>query len=308
MAKLDELRTIISFIQAAQAGSFTQAAEILGITPAAVSKNVSTLEKNLGVRLFNRTTRSLSLTTEGRQFAQQAKIAVDMLTDASEHLKQSLSQPSGLVKISVPNTIGRLFVLPHLNRLHQRYPTLRLELGFNDKVIDFVNDGYDLVLRGGNIQESSLISRQVGNIRLCLVASPDYLAQTNTPETPQQLLQHALIVRRLSNGKLIPWLFHQTQTEHYSLNIEQPAWVVDDAEAMAHLCVNHLGICQLPYYIAQPYLQDGRLLSLLQGYHYDAHFPLVLQYPHRAFIAPRVRAVAEFLVEQLKQEKRLNPA
>lgn len=302
MQKTDELRTIVSFIQASQAGSFTQAAEVLGLTPAAVSKNVSTLEKSLGVRLFNRTTRSLSLTNEGRQFAEQAKIAVELLTQASENLRQANIAPQGKVKISLPPSIGRLYVVPHLGELQQRYPQIQLELDFDNRVIDFVQDGFDLVIRGGTIQDSTLISRKIAVMRQSIVASPNYLAQKGIPNRPEQLRQHQLLVRRFSSGKLVPWYFRQADGSLAPLELSQPSLVSTDIEVLADATQQGLGIAQLPNYIAHALIAQGKLQALLKDCHHSEPYELVLQYPHRALLAPRVKAVAEFLLEKLSQE------
>lgn len=307
MHKLDELRTIQSFIQAAQQGSFTAAAEMLGITPAGVSKNVSTLEKSLGVRLFNRTTRSLSLTEEGIQFAQQAQQAVDLLTQASECLKQSSSQPSGRVKISLPNVVGQMCVMPYLTEFWQRYPYIQLDLDYDNRIIDFVKDGFDLVIRGGQIHDSSLISRKLGMLSSCLVATPEYLARYGTPTCYQDLAQHQLIIRRFSNGKCIPWTFKQQDNSLVSIDLEQQRLITTDTDALLQATLQHLGIAQIARYSIQAEIEQGKLQLLLVDCHHSEQYDLVLQYPHRSFLAPRVKAVVEFLLEKVTKDKRFNP-
>lgn len=306
MYKLDELRTIISFIQAAQSGSFTIAADILGITPAAVSKNVSTLEKSLGVRLFNRTTRSLSLTGEGQAFLEHACQAVDILSQASEALRQSGEHPRGVVKISLPNAIGKLCVIPHLDELNELYPDIVLDLDFDNRIVDFVRDGFDLVIRGGHIQDSSLISRRVGQLNTCLVASHQYLDKYGEPKHYSELLNHRLIIRRFSNGKYMPWLFRQPDGSLISIDLAQRSLVVTEPEAAFYAALQGLGVGHVARYIAQEAIDKGLLKQVLIKDYHGEKFDLVLQYPHRALLAPRVRVVAEFLVEKLSADKRLH--
>ncbi|RIY31196.1 hypothetical protein CKF54_07275 [Psittacicella hinzii] len=306
MQKLDELRTITSFLKAAECGSFTQAADVLGLTPAAISKNVSTLEKSLGVKLFNRTTRSLSLTNEGQAYAEQAGKALSLLEEANESLRQLYNEPYGRVKISAPNTIGRIFLIPLLPLLKAQFPQITIDLDLNDRNVDLVKDNFDLVIHGGTINSSSLIARKIGSLALCVVATPTYLQQNGTPATPQELEQHQLLTRALSTGKLMPWSFVDNAGDSYSLSLDNPAYVLTDVAALLELTLAHQGIAQLPYYLVHEHLEAGTLVQLFADEHQEGEYELFMQYPHRQFIAPRVRAVIDFFHNQLKDNPSLN--
>lgn len=198
-----DLRALNTFLHAAKHGSFTAAAQRLDLTPAAVSKSVAGLEQSLGVRLFQRATRSLHLTAEGERFFAQAQAALNLLEQAADSVRGG-SGVAGVVRISVSNIIGRHLLMPHVAELLERYPDLRLEIDFEDRVIDFVQAGYDLVLRGGTIADSSLVSRLIAPLRICLAASPDYLARHGTPHHIDDLPAHRLIMRHFLGGKLMP--------------------------------------------------------------------------------------------------------
>ncbi len=178
------VRAILSFVQAADAGSFAAAGRVLGITSAAVSKNVAGLEKALGVRLMNRTTRTLNLTEEGRAFLRQARVALDALDAAIDTIAAQRVVPSGRVRISTSWAFGREQLMPALPGLLSRYPALSVEVDFDDRIVDLVRDGYDLAIRGGSIPDSALVSRPIFRLNLVLVASPDYLARHGVPQTP----------------------------------------------------------------------------------------------------------------------------
>ncbi|WP_150539799.1 LysR family transcriptional regulator [Actinobacillus vicugnae] len=285
------IKHLIAFVQTAQSGSFTEAAVALDITPPAVSKSIAILEKSLGVRLFNRTTRSLSLTLEGEDFLKQIRPALEMLEHATDSLKASQNSPVGKVRISLLSAIGRHLILPLLPELQRLYPQIQLELDFNDRVIDFVKDGYDLVIRGGTIEESSMIARPLMTMTTTLVASPEYLAQFGEPKTMADLTQHRLIARRFLSGKLQLWHFQEQPFEPH-----QAVLTFSDPEAVLEATLQHLGIAEVADYLAKPYLTQKRLKPILPKIYEKNHFPLVLEYPHRSQLAPRVKAMVDFLL------------
>jgi DNA-binding transcriptional LysR family regulator len=168
MESTQRIRAILSFVQTAGAGSFAAAARALGISSAAVSKNVAGLESALGVRLMNRTTRTLSLTAEGAAFLKQARIALDALDTAVDTVAAHRLEPTGKVRISTSGAFGRDHVMPALPGLLGRYPALSIEMDFDDRRIDLVQEGYDLGLRGGQILDSALVSRSICRLNMSL--------------------------------------------------------------------------------------------------------------------------------------------
>lgn len=302
MTLADDARALHAFVQAAKLGSFTAAAQRLDVTPATVSKSVAALEQSLGVRLFQRTTRSLHLTAEGERFFQQTDAALTLLAQAADSVRQG-SGVAGVVRLSVSNAIGRHVLMPVVGPLLLHYPDIRLEVDFEDRVIDFVQAGYDLVLRGGTIAESSLVSRPIAPLRVCLAAAPDYLVRHGIPRHADDLATHRLIMRHFLGGKRMPWYFRDRDNTLHPYDAPQRALTLTDPEAITQAALAGIGIAEVPLYLAWPHLQSGALKILLADTHHPGDYQLALQYAHRN-LAPRVRAVADFVREALLQ----NPA
>ncbi|MBT3068521.1 LysR family transcriptional regulator [Rhodoferax sp. U11-2br] len=300
------VRAICSFVQAADADSFAAAGRVLGISSAAVSKNVASLEQALGVRLMNRTTRTLSLTDEGTAFLKQARIALDALDSAVDSVAAQRSETSGHVRISTSAGFGRDQLLPALPGLLTRYPALTVEADFDDRVIDLVGEGYDLTIRGGHIADSALISRPICRMNLVLVASPEYLNREGVPHTTQELRQHKLIVRRFLGRKASPWNFRAADGSITTLDMDAAAVTLSAPEAMAQAASLSLGIAQVGVHHAWRYLACGRLKIVMLGLHDPGSYEMVMQFPHRALIAPRVRATIDYLLAAFAKDEALH--
>jgi DNA-binding transcriptional LysR family regulator len=300
------VRAILSFVQAADAGSFAAAARALGISSAAVSKNVASLEQALGVRLMNRTTRTLNLTEEGAAFLKQARIALEALDTAVDAVAAQRIETSGHVRISTSVAFGRDQLMPALPGLLTRYPALSVEVDFDDRVIDLVHDGYDLAIRGGHIADSALVSRPICRLNMVLVASPAYLAQEGVPRTPQELKQHKLIARRFLAGKVSPWSFRGGDGSITTLDPDPAVLTVSAPEALVQAARFGLGIAQVGVHHAWKHLSSGALKVVLLGLHDPGNYEMVLQYPHRALMAPRVRATIDYLLAAFAKDEALH--
>lgn len=300
------VRAILSFVQAADAGSFAAAARILAISPAAVSKNVAGLEATLGVRLMNRTTRTLKLTDEGRAFLKQARIALDALDTAVDVVAAQRVEISGHVRISTSAAFGRDQLMPALPALLAAYPALSVEADFDDRVVDLVQEGYDLAIRGGRIVDSALISRPVCRLNLILVASPVYLAARGIPRNPQDLTRHKLIARRFLAGKVTPWNFRAEDGSLSTFNPEPAILTLSAPEALTQAALESCGIAQVGVHHAWRHLQAGRLKILLFDELDPGSYEMVMQYPHRALMAPRVKATVEHLLKVFAADETLH--
>jgi DNA-binding transcriptional LysR family regulator len=289
---------MLSFVHAAERGSLAAAARSLGISAAAVSKNVAGLERALGIRLMNRTTRSLQLTSEGKAFLERARIAIDALEDAIDAVAAQRAEPAGRVRISTGHTFGRTYLMPLIPDLVGRYPALVPEIDFDDYRVDLVREGYDLVLRGGLIEDSSLVSRRICTLHTALVASPDYLKVHGVPTRREQLKKHRKVAVRFLNGGISRWVFHAANGQSEEYEPESPALIVSAPEVAAQAAISGIGIAQVGVHHVWEYLRNGRLKVLLSGQHDAGGRELVLQYPHRALVAPRVRVTVEFLLER----------
>ena len=300
------VRAILSFVEAVDGGSFAAASRALGISAAAVSKNVAGLEQALGVRLMNRTTRTLSLTDEGTLFLKQARIALEALDAAVDVLAEQRVETSGHVRISSSAAFGRDHLMPVLPGLQTRYPALSVEVDFDDRIIDLVRDGYDLALRGGHIADSALVARPVCQLNMVLVASPDYLERQGIPRTPQDLAVHRLIVRRFLAGRVSPWSFRRGDGGLITQDLTPAVLTLSAPEALTQAALQGMGIAQVGVHHAWSYLQSGQLKALLVGQHDPGHYEMVLQYPHRALMAPRVRVTVDYLLAAFAEDEALH--
>lgn len=306
MESAQRVRAILSFVQTADSGSFAAAARTLGISSAAVSKNVAGLERALGVRLMNRTTRTLKLTSEGAAFLEQARVALDALDAAVDTVAAQRVQPSGRVRISTSAVFGRDHVMPALPSLLARHPALSVEVDFDDRRIDLVREGYDLAVRGGQIGDSALVSRPVCRLNMALVAAPAYLARRGSPRTPQDLKQHQLITRRFLGGQISRWTFRSAHGGLSTIEPEAAILTLSAPEALVQAALLGMGIAQVGVHLAWPHLRTGALKIVLNDCHHPGNYEMVLQYPHRALLAPRVRSTVNHLLEVFARDEALH--
>jgi len=307
MDSSQRVRAILSFVHAADAGSFAAAARQLGITSAAVSKNVASLEKALGVRLMNRTTRSLQLTDEGSMFQRQTRVALEALDAAVDTVTAQRLGPSGRVRISTSSAFGREHLMPLLPGLLSRYPALSAEVDFDDRIVDIVRDGYDIALRGGNIPDSALVSRPICPLNAVLVASPEYLARQGVPRTPQDLQSHRLIARRFLDGRVSAWNFRGKDGSVTTIDpTDSAALTLSAPEAVIQAACDGVGVTNIGVHLAWPHLLSGSLKVVLHRYHHPGTYQMVMQYPHRALLAPRVQATLDYLQEKFAENETLH--
>jgi DNA-binding transcriptional LysR family regulator len=296
---------LISAVHAADTGSFTAAAKALDLTPAAVSKNVAALEAVLQVRLFNRTTRKLSLTEEGKLFIAQTREGLHTLQSAADMATRGL-KPQGLVRVNCPVGFGRRFVLPLLPAFYGLHPQVQIELNLNDRAVDLVGEGFDIGIRGGSQPPEGMVARKICNLPSVLVASPRYLKARGTPEHYTQLAQHDLLRVKFQSGRMMPWLFKdKSQGAERIVNFEGAAkLLISDSEVVLDAALQHMGIAQMGRYHAHAALQRGDLVELLARQNLPGDASMAMFYPHRAGLAPRVRVLVDFLLAQFAQ----NPA
>jgi DNA-binding transcriptional LysR family regulator len=293
---------LISAIQVADSGSFVAAAKALDLTSAAVSKNVAKLEAALKVRLFNRTTRRLSLTEEGKAFLAEARAGLTLLEDATKHAAQGLT-PQGLVRINSPVGFGRNYILPGLPEFYQRYPDVQLDLQLNDQAVDLVGQGFDIGIRGGSQPPEGMVARKIFDIGMTLVASPDYLAMRGTPKHHLDLAQHDLIKVKFLNGRMMPWVFTETIAGNsHAVTFEGEAkLMVSDPDVAVDAALAHLGIAHVGRYHTHDGVKRGALVELLPKQRMNPSIGMSMFYPHRTGLAPRVRVTVDYLLGYLAQ-------
>jgi DNA-binding transcriptional LysR family regulator len=303
---MTNLPALVSFTEAAAAGSFTAAAAKLDLTPAAVSKNVARLESQLGVRLFNRSTRQLRLTAEGEAFRASAAAALRALDEAVAEVGRARGAAVGRVRISVGVTFGRRYLLPLLPALAARHADLQVEVSLDNRTVDLLAEGYDIGIRGGVIEESSLVARRIARLPLVLAASPGYLHARGVPKTMADLARHDLLGVRLARGGQIAWRFRRPGGRGTTeMPVPARLWL-SDPEALIDLALEHAGIAQLGLHHAMPHLRSGQLKAVLTDLHDPGRREIVLHYPHRQYLAPRVRVTVDALLAGFAKNQDLN--
>ena len=290
-----QLGSIELFCLAAEASSFTGAAQVAGVTPAAVSRSISRLEERLGSRLFVRTTRSIRLTDSGRTFYQQCRQALTQLVEAQQEVMGAQSVPSGQLRISVPTTYAHHRLLPLLPTFRALYPQVSVDIHISNRNIDFVAEGYDLAIRVRAQPDSSLIARLLEDAELVVVAAPAYLQRAGTPQTLQDLPSHECIQFELpSNGRRIPWLF-QVQGQEQEFAGQAGYSISHDVLGGVTLAKHGAGLFQTYKFIVEQELADGTLLEVLKPFGGRSR-PFTLLYPHGRYVPHRVRAFVDFLM------------
>jgi DNA-binding transcriptional LysR family regulator len=301
---LEHLRGTLAFVTAAKHGSFTQAARTLDLSPQAVAASIARLETALDARLFNRTTRSLSLTEEGHAFLARAEVGIAALEDAAHSVRDKEQTPSGVVRVTSGAAFGRRYLLPTVAGFNARFPKVRLDLSFDDRKVDLVRDGYDVAFRGGAIADSSLITRRICPLNLAMVASPAYLRKFGVPKTPDDLHQHRIILLKFSSGSSMPWSL-RVKGKEIAFDVAAPALTLSDTAAVGDAAAMGLGIARVSLHFVWTALQAGQLKVVLNQFNVPGTRELVLHYPHREHLAPRIKAFVNYSLESLQNDPNL---
>jgi len=293
------LQGLNAFVESAESGSFTGAAVKLGVTPAAVSKNVVRLEKELQVRLFHRSTRRLALTTEGQTFLAQVGSALRSLNEAADQLTRTNAEPQGRVRITSGISFGRQFILPALAKIARRFPKLEMELNLDNRTVDLVGSGDDIGVRVGELHDSSLIARPICPLISVLVASPAYLRQHGTPATPEDLKDHRVLGLQFASGEMAKWRFKNVSGRGTIKWVPHAQVWTSDPDLFMELAASGEGISQAALQHAAPLLRSGRLKLVLHDQYEHEGRQIFLCYPDRQFLSQRVRVVVEALCVDL---------
>jgi DNA-binding transcriptional LysR family regulator len=299
MLASDHLKDIAYFVQAADAGSFTVAATRLQLSSSAVSKSVARLEGRLGVRLFERSTRSLALTDAGRKYYETCQRVLMELGETEAELAQA-SEPAGRLLIGLPATFGRMRVMPVLLRFCAQYPNLRPQVTFTDRFVDVQEEGLDLAVRIGGPAHwpASLGHIHLDDERLIFCATPAYLARRGTPRTIADLGRHDCIVYGRPDGSASPWLFASAggRTERRTMTHRIMA---GDGEAQMTAVLADMGVAQLATWLVRDHLASGAVVEVMAERAIDG-LPLHVVWPLARPMAPKVAALLDQLKEQLK--------
>ncbi|MCQ2996369.1 LysR family transcriptional regulator [Pseudomonas syringae] len=295
MAQIEQaLSGVLIFVTAARTGSFTRAADRLGITKSAVGKSIAKLEERLGCKLFHRTTRSSGLTVDGEAYFASCSAAVDEILAAEASLTSHQQTPSGRLRVDLPAAYGRSVVLPVLLEILDANPDLKLTVTFSDAVIDLIEEGIDLSIRFGTLKDSSgLVARRLTVQKQIICASPGYLAKHGCPESVEDLQNHSCIVG-FRRGQRMSWSVQNANGE--LIRITPPGThEVGDGDAIVSMTVAGHGICQIPNSLVRDHLEAGRLVQVLEKYS-TADVAIHAVWPQTRHLLPKVRRVVDELV------------
>lgn len=293
---MDSLTGIVAFVRSAEALSFAGAARSLGVSSSAIGKSIARLEKAMGVRLFQRSTRKLRLTEEGLVFFERCRRILDDLQDAEAEMTRATQVPRGRLRVSLP-AIGYRFLLPHLKAFRQLHPDIALELDFSDQLVDLIEAGVDVAIRSGTLPDSRLLARRLGPFRFVLCASPDYLRKHGTPQTVEDLQRHdGIRYRFVTTGKLMEWGIGPATPLRL-----RDGFVCNNMEAVLAAAVDGHGLAYMPDFLARDALAEGRLQTVLDG-HVTDHGQFWAVWPSGRALLPRVRVFVDYMATRLFPE------
>ncbi|QWT21636.1 LysR family transcriptional regulator [Bacillus sp. NP157] len=289
---MDKVQEMTSFVAVVDAGSFIGAADATGVTKAAISRHVADLERRLGVRLLHRTTRRLSLTDEGRTFYSRSRDLLAGIAEAEAELTARSSEPTGLLRITAPLSFGVLHLAPLWARFAGEHPQVALDITLSDRVVDLVEEGFDLAVRISRLPNSTLVSRQLGTTRMLLCASPDYLAGHGTPRAPAELAAHAVLAYSYWPDD---WQFTTADGRIERVTVK-PFMRSNNGDTSRVAALAGQGITLQPDFIVGDDVRAGRLVHLLPT-HDAGSIGIHAVYASRKHLPVKVRRMVDFLVD-----------
>ena len=293
---LEDLHALAVFVRVVEARSFTRAARLLRTTTSAVSKRVAELERRLGVKLLARTTRRVALTEAGSIFYERAARILAALDDAQRAVSHLASAPRGTLRLSAPVLFGERHLAPLVPAFLAANKEMRLEISFSDRFVGLVEEGFELAIRIGTVRDPSLVAHKIAPAEGLVVASPKYLAQHGTPETPYELVGHECLRYGLMTAAQ-EWRFH-AQEGDFSVPVTGRLQV-DHGGAAREAAIAGLGLARLPSFIVDRSLADGSLVSILDEWRLAPSSILIVHPAGR--MLPKVRAFVDFMVPRLRE-------
>lgn len=292
---MDRFDAMLAFTRVVELGGFTKAALSLNLPKTTVSAQVQALEARLRVKLLNRTTRRVSVTTDGAAYYERAVQLLQDLDETESLISQATASPKGRLRVDVPGSLGRRIIVPALNDFLSRYPEIELEMGCNDRPVDLIEEGVDCVIRGGELTDLSLVARRVGSLKFLTCASPAYLAEYGEPQTPADIERHKGVHYFSSkSGKIFEFDF--TKDEEKTLICARRRVLLNDGDACVAAALAGAGIVQLPTYMVQDHIASGELAIVL-GTYLSEDLPIHALYPQNRHLSTKVRAFIDWIAE-----------
>lgn len=299
---METLANLESFVHSAESGGFSAAARQLGLTPAAVSRNVALLEKNLGTRLFHRSTRKLTLTESGERFLLGVRGHLDGLQTAISEVASDRGEPAGVLKVSVALAFGMEYLLPLLPDFMQRYPHVRIDWQFDNRQVDLVAEGFDAAIGGGFELAQGMVARTLAPAHIIAVASPAYMKGRRKPSSPEELAElDGIVMRSARTGRIRQWTLHNAAGAAQAAELRQ-SLVFNDPAAMTRAAVLGLGMTMIAVPDALPYLDRGELVRLVPKWYADAG-PISLYYASRTLLPAKTRVFVDYVLEAFRTRR-----
>ncbi len=297
----DVVHGMLVFSKVVEAGSLSAAARELGVSTAVVSRTLAALEARLGVRLVNRTTRSLHLTDEGASYYETSQRILAEIDEADAAVTSRRIEPQGVLKVALPASFGHQHIAPLIPRFAQRYPKVELALSLSDRSLDLIEQGFDLAVRIAELKDSSLAARKLAPNRRVVCASPAYLRAHGEPKTPQDLAKHNCLVASWEHGFAMAWEYKSPVGKRGTVRVTG-RYACDNWEVLRDWAVAGLGVALKSTWDVRKQLEEGALIPLLPGYDFGTDVGIYAVYPHRRHLPAKTRAFIDFLAESFGPE------
>ncbi|WCM27327.1 LysR family transcriptional regulator [Sphingomonas sp. QA11] len=299
---METLANLESFIRSAECGSFSAAARRLGVTPAAISRNVAMLERNLGVRLFQRSSRNLSLTEDGDRFLASVTDGVESIQAAIADLTTQSGKPAGVLKVSVALTFGLDYVLPFLPAFMERYPDVQMDWSFENRQVDLIGEGFDAAIGGGMELAPGVVAHRLAPLHVIAVASPDYMQGRKPPRQPHELAQFdGISMRSALTGRVRVWKMRNRDGEEATLE-HKARMVANDPEAICRAALMGLGVAMIAMPYVERHLESGALQRLVPDWHADLG-AISLYFAGRKLLPAKTRAFVDHMTVAFREHR-----
>lgn len=294
----DSLSEMSVFAKVVSAGSLSAAARDLGVSTAAVSRRLASLEARLGVRLLNRTTRRIALTDEGTRYHEACTRILAEVEEAEAAAAARRLEPQGVLKVAIPASFGHLHIAPLIPRFAERYPKVQLALSLSDRAVNLIEEGYDLAIQIGALKDSSLAARRLAPNRRVVCASPEYLRKHGTPRTPEDLTRHNCLT---TTDFHMNWEYRDPSGRRGVVRVSG-RYACDNWEVLREWALAGLGVALKSTWDVRRHLEDGSLVALLPGYDFATEVSIYAVYPHRRHLPAKTRAFIDFLADSFGPE------
>lgn len=292
---MDRFDAMQAFARVVEAGSFTKAADTLGLNKTSVTQLIQQLEARLRVKLLNRTTRKVQVTADGAAYYERVVRLLAELDDAETSLSSARTSPRGRIRVDVPSPLARFILVPALPAFHAKYPDIQIDMGVSDRMVDLIGDSVDCVIRGGEITDPSLVARRVGELQIGAYAAPGYLQRRGTPEHPKDLEHpdhHVVGFLSTRTGRVLPFAVQRGDGERITVH-GRHVLALDDGNAHLAAGLAGLGVLRLPHYMASQHEACGELVRLFDGWRFDP-MPLYLAYPPNRYLSAKLRLFVDW--------------